>query len=141
MARKKSFEHTLDVEFGIVSIVGDTVKVGVTVPRCREGLLDIVDVLFGGSQLKVELQCDPNADADVGGQTTFDDDKGLSICGIPVARSYSGSKTHFHTSLSFPDSSEIAAELGRLSKHHGKLLCTRIGDAKTRDSDDDGEGD
>lgn len=146
---KKSFKHKLEVKFGTTSNTGDATRIGVSIsctkPR-KKGMLEIVDELFSGSQLEVELLCDPNADEDADGQLKFEADgerkskEGdvLSVKGTPTAARYSGSNDHFQTTLVFPDAGAVYMVLGCFAKHPGKLLCTRIGAAKPQ-PDDDGE--
>ncbi len=134
---EKPFKHDLNVKFGTVSITGDRTNVGLTIYGGPD-LLQTIHGLFTSAQLEVDLRCDPNADEDADGQGTLHGDDALSVTGAPTVNSYSGYNDHFHTTLSFPGDAGAFEGLGRFAKHHGKLLCTRLGDAKTKpDADGD----
>ena len=141
MAKKaKPFDHVLEVKFGTESCNGTTAQIGVTFQR-MEITRAIADKVLCGAQLEVDMRCDPNADEDAKGQKTMGDTSELVLDGTPTCLSYHVYSDRYRATLVFPANAVAVDMLARFANHSGKLSCTRVGDAKTRDPDPDDEED
>ncbi len=138
MAKKKAFDSDREVKFGTESCTGTTAQIGVTFER-KKMTRTIADKVLCGAQLEVEMHCDPNADQDAEGQESMLDDNALTLEGTPTCRSYHVYPDRYHATLVFPADSIAVDLLARFANHSGKVLCTRVGDAKANEKDSNGE--
>lgn len=129
---------TLDCEFKGVSIGKDKLRLSVAFKR-DDLELEAADRLFTGSQLNVNLSCDPNGKKDVDGQkkladTTIDTDCVVECHGFRVA------SDRFSASLSMPKKGSDVKTLSEFANCSGKIKMKRTGDA-TPPADDAETGD
>lgn len=133
------YEHELKVKFKGVGINSDSARISFNVDRETKFSISKADKLFGNSQVRARLSCDPNAQGDADGQQTME---GAEIF-LNLTGDISGFGVRpdsYSTKIKLPKTSVDLKQLAQFANRAGTLCLSRVGDATSPATDEEGDG-
>lgn len=113
------------VAFGRLGASHGTVRIGASIDRGKMELA-IADSLFSGGKLGTVLLRDPNARADIAGQSLMDCAATDKLEGVAKVGGYKVTRKAFTVSLRFAESEVDVARVVQFASSRGSVILRRV---------------